>query len=140
MRLVVRHPTVSVGVIPVDDAGRIVLMRRADSDLFGIPGGIMDWGETVEDTARRELREEIGAEITRLVRMVGVYSSPRRDPRTHAVCITVVAEIEGELEISDPLEVSEIHRFAPDELPLEHLAFDGGQQLRDFLDERTAIR
>ena len=40
----------------------------------------------------------------------------------------------------DPLEVSEIQRFAPDALPMRHLAFDGAQQLRDFLDGVTAVR
>lgn len=140
MRLLVRHPAVSVGVVALRPDGRILLVRRVDSDLFGIPGGIMDWGETAEETARRELREEMGLEITRITRLVGVYTSPRRDPRTHAICITLAAEVEGDAEIGDPLEVSEIRAFHRDDLPMDHLAFDGAQQIRDFLEGETVLR
>lgn len=100
----------------------------------------MDWGETVEEAAHRELAEETGVEIVRVERLVGVYSSPERDPRTHSISITLAVEVAGEPEIGDPLEVSEIQRFAPEALPFEHLAFDGGQQLRDYLDGRTAVQ
>lgn len=133
MRLLLRHPTLAVGIVPVYPDGRIVLARRVDSDRFTVPGGIVDWGETIEEAARRELEEETGLEWVRLIRLVGVYSSPTRDPRTHAVSITMVAEVTGEPEIHDPLEISEIHAFAPADLPFGYLAFDGDQQLRDYL-------
>ena len=140
MRLLLRHPTLSVSVVPVYPDGRIVLARRVDSDRFAVPGGMVDWGETIEETARRELEEETGLEWVRLVRLVGVYSSPARDPRTHAVSVTVVAEVRGEPRIQDPLEISEIHAFAPADIPFAHLAFDGEQQLRDYLEGRVAVR
>jgi 8-oxo-dGTP diphosphatase len=140
MRLVLRHPTLSVGIVPVYPDGRIVLARRVDTDQFAVPGGIVDWGETIEEAARRELEEETGLEWVRMVRLVGVYSSPARDPRTHAVSVTLAAEVRGEPSIRDPLEISEIHAFAPQDLPFGHLSFDGDEMLRDYLSGAIAVR
>lgn len=140
MRLVLRKPSVAVTVIPVLPDGRIVLVRRVDNDRWAPPGGMVDWGETVEQAARRELEEETGLRLVSMERLVGVYSSPRRDPRTHAISITLAAGVEGEMEIHDPLELSEIQAFVPAELPLGHLAFDMDQQLRDYLERRTVVR
>lgn len=139
MRLVLRHPTLSVGMIPVYPDGRILLARRVDSDRFSIPGGMLEWGETLEAAAQRELEEETGVEWVRVIRLVGVYSSPDRDPRTHAVNVALAVEIRGEPAIGDPLEISELHAFPPDEIPFDHLAFDGARQLRDYLEGRTVV-
>lgn len=139
MRLLLRHPVPSVSVVPVLPDGRIVLVRRVDDDRWAIPGGIMDWGEDVAATAERELEEESGMRIVAIRRLLGVYSSPQRDPRTHAVNVTVVAEVEGETEIQDPLEVSEIVPFRPEEIPWGYLAHDHERQLRDYLAGRTAV-
>jgi 8-oxo-dGTP diphosphatase len=140
MRLVLRHPTLSVSIVAVYPDGRIVLARRVDTDLFSVVGGIVDWGETVEEAGRRELEEETGLEWVRLLRVVGVYSSPSRDPRTHAVSITLAAEVSGEPEIVDRLEISEIHAFLPAEIPFGHLSFDGDQMLKDYLEGTMALR
>jgi 8-oxo-dGTP diphosphatase len=140
MRLLLRHPTLSVGMIPVYPDGRIVLARRVDSDRFAVPGGIVDWGETIEEAAKRELEEETGLEWVRTIRLVGVYSSPARDPRTHSVNVALALEVRGDPSIRDPLEISEIHAFAPADIPYDFLAFDGEQQLRDYLDGTVAVR
>lgn len=139
MGLLLRHPTVSVGMIPVYPDGRILLARRVDSDRFSIPGGMLDWGETIHQAARRELEEETGLEWVRVIRLVGIYSSPNRDPRAHSVNVALAVEVRGEPRIGDLLEVSELHAFAPDEIPFDHLAFDGAEQLRDFLEGRTVV-
>lgn len=140
MRLLLRHPTLAVGIVPVYPDGRVVLARRVDSDRFAVPGGIVDWGETIEEAARRELEEETGLRWVRLIRLVGIYSSPTRDPRTHAVSITLAAEVQGDPEIHDPLEISELHAFVPADIPFGYLAFDGEQQLRDYLDGTVALK
>ena len=140
MRLVLRHPTLSVGMIPVYPDGRIVLARRVDLDRFSVPGGMVDWGETIEEAAKRELEEETGLEMVRVIRLVGVYSSPARDPRTHAVNVVLALEVRGEPSIRDALEISEIHAFSPADIPYGYLAFDGEQQLKDYLEGRVAVR
>ncbi|HEX8276757.1 MAG TPA: NUDIX hydrolase [Longimicrobiaceae bacterium] len=139
MRLVLKHPVPSVSVIPLLADGRIVLVRRVDNDLWGLPGGIMDWGEDVPTTAARELEEETGMHIVSIRRLLGVYSSPERDPRAHSVNITVVADVEGEPEVQDPLEVSDIQAFPVERLPFGYFAHDHERQLRDYLAERTVV-
>ena len=139
MRLVLRHPLVSVTVVPVREDGRVVLARRVDSDRWVLPGGLVDWGETVEEAARRELEEETGMEVARMGRLVGVYSAPGRDPRGHSVTILVAAEVRGRPSISDPLEISEIHAFAPAEVPFQHMALGTDVMLRNYLTGQTVI-
>jgi ADP-ribose pyrophosphatase YjhB (NUDIX family) len=139
MRLMWRRPLVSVTVVPVLADGRVILVRRVADDRWTLPGGILDWGEDVLAAARRELEEESGLEIDAVERLLGVYSSPERDRRTHAVSITIVARASGRPDIGDPLEVSEIEAFPPDELPFGHFAHDIERQLRDYLDGRTVV-
>lgn len=139
MRLLLRHPIPGVLVIPVLADGRIVLVRRVDTDRWVPPGGMVDWGETIEVAARREMFEETGLEITAMGRLVGVYSAPERDPRSHAIAIAVACEVRGEPEIADPLEVSEIRAFARDELPFGYMSHGTEPMLRDYLEGRTVV-
>ena len=100
---------------------------------------MVDWGETVEEAARRELDEETGLEIAFMGRLIGVYSWPERDPRSHSIAIAVAAEVRGEFEIGDPLEVSEIRAFAPDEVPFGYMSYGTETMLRDYLEGRTVV-
>jgi len=61
--------------IVVDQQGRIALHRRTDNDLWALPSGTMNIGESIGQTAVREVREEVGLEVE-AVRLVGVYSDP----------------------------------------------------------------
>lgn len=139
VRLVVRHPLMSVTVLPVREDGRIVMVRRVDSDRWVLPGGLMDWGEMIEVCGVRELEEETGLKVVRTGRLVGVYSSPDRDPRSHSVTVLMEAEVSGEPRTGDPLEISEIHAFTPDELPFGNMALGSDAMLRDYLAGRTVI-
>ena len=70
-----------------DRDNRLLVIKRKHPPFkgrFALPGGFVDVGETVEAAALRELREETGIE-GRIVRLIGVYSDPKRDPRGHAV-------------------------------------------------------
>lgn len=67
---------VGAGALITDDQGRLLLGKRTDIHAWGIPGGSMEPGETLEETARRETREETGLELGAL-RLFNVYSGPR---------------------------------------------------------------
>jgi ADP-ribose pyrophosphatase YjhB (NUDIX family) len=76
MRNLIGHETlltVGCGAIIVDKFGRILLQRRTDLDIWGIPGGILELGETFEETVRREVREETNLTIQN-VNLFGIYS------------------------------------------------------------------
>jgi ADP-ribose pyrophosphatase YjhB (NUDIX family) len=137
--LLLRRPIVGTSVIPLLSDGRIVLIRRRDSGLWGLPGGIVDWDEDVTTAAKRELVEETGLTLTAVRRLVGVYSSAGRDPRFHSICVALEAEVEGTFAILDQAEVIEVRAFARQELPSEKLAHDHAQQLRDYFAGKTVL-
>lgn len=66
----------AASAVVVDDDSRVLLLRRTDNDLWSIPGGRMEVGETISQAAVRETREETGLEV-RPLHVVGIYSSPR---------------------------------------------------------------
>ncbi|MEL6161764.1 MAG: NUDIX hydrolase [Cyanobacteria bacterium J06627_32] len=137
--LLLQRPIVGTSVIPMLPDGRIVLIRRRDNGLWSLPGGIVDWGEDLETAAKRELAEETGLTLISVGRLVGVYSSPSRDPRFHSICVALEAKADGELTIYDPDEVLAVEAFCIEELPKERLSHDHTQQLQDYLSGRTVL-
>ncbi|MBV9388298.1 MAG: NUDIX hydrolase [Chroococcidiopsidaceae cyanobacterium CP_BM_ER_R8_30] len=137
--LIFRHPITGTSIIPILPDGRIVLIRRRDNGRWSLPGGMVDWGEDVTATVRRELAEETGLELVKICRLVGVYSAPDRDPRIHSICIVVEAEVQGKMEVHDTLEVIEIQAFLPSSLPPGQLSHDHDQQLQDYFAGLTKL-
>jgi len=94
-----------------------VLIRRADTGTWALPGGTLEWGETLSVALTRELEEEAGITKTSKVRLKGVYSAPERDPRFHAVTILVECEVEApSQEPLNPLEITEVGLYLDREL------------------------
>jgi 8-oxo-dGTP diphosphatase len=126
------HPKLVAGTLPVR-GGRILLTRRAiepSRGLWTFPGGFVDWGEDVQDAARRETREEVGLALE-LDALHGVYSYPGA-----AVAIVVFrAHVPDGVEaVADTSEVLEIRYFAAAEIPWGELAFPStGDALRDWV-------
>jgi len=137
--LLYRHPFPGTSIIPILPDGRIILARRHDTGLWGLPGGMVDWGEDIATAVRRELIEETGLELVAIRRLVGVYSTPKRDPRIHSICIVVEAAVQGTIHIQDTLEISEVQAFSLSELPQGELSFDHTQQLQDYLQGLTTL-
>jgi 8-oxo-dGTP diphosphatase len=137
--IIFRHPVTGTTIIPVLPDGRIVLVQRSDSQRWGLPGGMIDWGEDIPHAARRELAEETGLKLVKIRRLVGVYSDPYRDPRLHSISVLIEAEVTGEIKIKDKLEILQAKAYLPEELPRGHLSHDHDRQLQDFLDGKTAI-
>ena len=92
-----KTPLLTVDCVVFDESGALVLIERGHEPFkgcFALPGGVVDVGETVEQAALRELKEETGAS-GRVVRLIGVYSEPSRDPRGHTVSAAFVVEWDG---------------------------------------------
>ena len=125
MRRVIGHaPLILVGanVLVLDGARRLLLQRRTDNGLWGLPGGSMEPGESLEETARRELREETGLEIGTL-ELFGLFSGealhykyPNGDEVYDVNVVYVATEPRGELR-TDPEEGHELRYFPLDSLP-----------------------
>lgn len=137
--IIFRHPVPGTTIIPILPDGRIVLIQRSDSGKWGLPGGMVDWGEDIPQAASRELEEETGLKITKIKCLRGVYSDPQRDPRLHSISVVLEVEADGELDPEDKLEVLQVKAFNKDELPLGDLSHDHDRQLQDFLNDQIVV-
>lgn len=104
-----------------------------------MPGGLVEWGEDITTSAKRELAEETGLNLIKVNRLVGVYSDPKRDPRFHSICVVMEAIVEGEPEVHDTLEISAIRAFTLSEIPQGHLSHDHDRHLTDYLNGATVL-
>ncbi|MBE7381489.1 MAG: NUDIX hydrolase [Leptolyngbya sp. SIO1E4] len=137
--LLLRRPIVGACVIPILPDGTVVLIRRRDSGLWGLPGGFVDWGEDIATAAQRELAEETGLTVARIGRLVGVYSSARRDPRFHSVCVVIEVHVEGVPVAHDPAEVMAVKAVSLDAVSDFVLDHDHARHLQDYLMNKTVL-
>jgi len=128
-------PPVAADVIIelADRPGRpiVLIERRNPPPGHALPGGFVELGETVEEAARREAREETGLDVE-LMGLLGVYSDPGRDPRGHTVSVVYLAEARGEPVAGD--DAGGIVVVPPESPP--SLAFDHARILQDYLRRR----
>jgi 8-oxo-dGTP diphosphatase len=118
LRHMLRRPVVGIAAAARTRDGRWLLIRRADSGQWALPGGTLEWGENLRDSIRREVEEETGARVEELGWLVGVYSAADRDPRFHAVTVVVHATVsEPDESRANPAEISEVRLFTDSELP-----------------------
>ena len=113
---------------------KVLLIKRGSEpfrNYWGLPGGYVDWDETLEDAVKREVKEEVGATVISLKQM-GIYSDPKRHPQ-QTIDVSYEVDIEGEIKAGD--DAKEYKWFDLKELP--QLAFDHRQimnKLRNILD------
>lgn len=131
---VYRNPSLTVDGVVTED-GKILLIERKNppfKEKYALPGGFVEYEESVEKAVTREVEEETGLK-TKVEELIGVYSSPDRDPRGHMVSTVFSLEISGgELEGGSDAESAEY--FKIDDLP--ELAFDHKKIIIDFLEMR----
>lgn len=116
-------------VIPAEDG--VVLIRRGSDPyegMWALPGGFVEVGETVENAAVREAKEETNLDVE-LERLVGVYSDPDRDPRGHNVSVTFLARVTGG-DAEAATDADEVSVLDPSEV---ELAFDHRKIIEDAL-------
>ena len=128
MRSPSRNPLLTVDAIIETDNGIILIKRKNPPAGWAIPGGFVDYGETLEEAAVREMKEETSLDIN-LGRQFHTYSNPDRDPRHHTVSAIFIATATGTPEAAD--DAIDIGIFTKDNLP-EDIAFDHRQILEDY--------
>jgi 8-oxo-dGTP diphosphatase len=114
------------------EENKVLLIRRASEPFKGewaIPGGRIEDDETAEDCLKREMREETGLDVEP-IRLTGLYSDPKRDPRKVIAACYLVKRIGGRLEAGD--DAGEAAWFALDDLP-KKLAADHKKILEDAI-------
>src|ERR1700735_671064 len=119
-RHLLRRPVVGIAAAARTKDGRWLLVRRGDTGEWALPGGTLEWGETLRASIVRELEEETGVERCEVGRLVGVWSRPDRDPRFHGVTVVVACEVDAPVKAPvNPVEITEVKLFATGDLPAE---------------------
>src|SRR5512144_635044 len=123
-----RNPVPTVDIIIEIDGGILLIERKNEPHGWALPGGFVDYGETLERAAAREAKEETSLLIAH-VRLLGCYSDPARDPRHHTISTVYVATGEGTPRAGD--DAAGLGIFPLMALP-EPLCFDHRKILEDY--------
>ncbi len=130
-----RNPLPTADVIINYRDGIVLINRGREPFGWAIPGGFIDYGESAENAAVREMREETGLELANL-ELFTVRSSPVRDPRHHTLTVVYEAEGVGELKAGD--DATDAKVFKLENLP-DKIAFDHREILEDYRKFRQKI-
>ncbi len=123
-----RNPLLTVDIIIETAQGILLIERRNPPYGWALPGGFVDYGESLEKAARREAEEETSLHV-KLKEQFYSYSDPDRDPRHHTVTTVFIAGGEGEPGAND--DAVRVAFFREDTLP-SPVVFDHRRILRDY--------
>jgi ADP-ribose pyrophosphatase YjhB (NUDIX family) len=101
----VKTPRITVDIIIELDEGIVLIERKNPPHGWALPGGFVDYGESLEAAATREAKEETGLEVE-LLRQFHTYSDPGRDPRGHTVSTVFVARASGVPQAADDAQAA----------------------------------
>ena len=120
-------PTVDI-IIGMEGKGIVLINRKNPPYGWAIPGGFIDYGESIEEAAAREAKEEVSLDVD-LIEQLHTYSDPSRDKRHHTITTVYIAKGKGELKAAD--DALEAGIFTEANLP-EPLVFDHEKILKDY--------
>lgn len=128
---VYKNPTPTVDIIIEYNGGIVLIERKHEPFGWAIPGGHVDYGESLEEAAVREAKEETSMDV-KLVKQFYTYSDPKRDPRGHKISTVFIAKAEGKPKAKS--DAKNIGLFTKDNLP--ELVFDHKKILEDYFNEK----
>jgi 8-oxo-dGTP diphosphatase len=129
---VYKNPLPTVDIIIEYNNGIVLIERKNYPFGWAIPGGFVDYGESLEHAAIREAKEETNLQVT-LLYQFHTYSSPERDPRHHTITTVFVAKGRGELKGKDDAKKAKV--FYQNTLP-DNMVFDHRDILEDYFSEK----
>ena len=110
-RIIWRHPMTRIDIVPIlSKNGYIVLVRKGDTGKWTLPGGLVEWAESVPHAVKRELTQTTGLELGAIRNLVGVYSVQNKY-KSHAICLTVEVEAKGDIRLENTRKFSEAKVF-----------------------------
>ncbi len=126
------NPFPTADLIIEYNRGIVLIKRKNPPEGWALPGGFVEYGESLEAAAVREAKEETGLDVE-LLRQFHAYSDPKRDPRHHTITIVFIATAKGKASAGD--DAKEIGVFSKDTLP-EQIAFDHRDIINDYYSGR----
>jgi 8-oxo-dGTP diphosphatase len=130
-----RNPLLTVDIIIETNGGIVLIERKNPPYGWALPGGFVDYGESLEKSAVREAREETSLSI-QLQEQFQSYSDPARDPRHHTVSTVFIATASGEPIADDDAKHAAV--FTEENLP-NPIVFDHEKILADYFLYRNGI-
>ena len=130
-------PTVDA-LIYEPDKGIVLIDRKFEPFGWALPGGFVDYGETVEAAAMREAFEETGLRVT-LQGLLGIYSDPSRDPRVHTITTVFEARAENYSTLTGGDDAKDARFFPLDKLPA-NIMFGHDEIIADFMARLARMR
>ena len=130
-----RNPLVTVDVIIELNANIVLIERKNPPYGWALPGGFVDYGESLEASAVREAKEETSLDIL-LVEQFHTYSDPNRDPRHHTVTTVFIAKANGTPKSAD--DAQNIGVFTQKNLPTP-IAFDHAKIISDYFQYKNGF-
>jgi 8-oxo-dGTP diphosphatase len=127
-----RNPLPTVDIIIELKDGIVLIERKNRPHGWALPGGFVDYGESLESAAIREAKEETGLDVE-LIRQFHAYSEPVRDPRHHTITNVFIAKAKGKAVAGD--DAKELGVFSNGKLP-DKIAFDHRDILNDYFTGR----
>ena len=129
-------PSLTTDIFIFDDDFNFILIKRKNDpykDHWALPGGFVEYGESVETAAVREAKEETTIDVE-LKDLVNVYSEPDRDPRGHTITIAYIAKGDFSTKKADS-DASDIGIFSLEKLDEINIAFDHEKIIKDCLNK-----
>ena len=129
-----KKPSITVDIFIYNENKDFILIKRKNNpfkDCWAFPGGFVDYGETTENAAIREAKEETNIDVE-LLDLVNVYSKPDRDPRGHTITVAYIAKGNMDNKKADS-DACEIGVFSQKDLVNIELAFDHAKIINDCL-------
>lgn len=131
-----KKPSLTADIFIFDDDFNFILIKRENDpykDCWALPGGFVEYGESVENAAIREAKEETSIDVE-LIDLVNVYSEPDRDPRGHTVTVAYTAKGDFKTRAADS-DAKDIGVFTQDDLENLEIAFDHRKIIKDCMNK-----
>jgi len=125
-----KKPSLTTDGILVENDKILLVKRKHDpfKGMYALPGGFVEYGEKLEQSVVREIKEETGLDV-RVKKLLDIYSDPRRDPRGHTVSAVYILSLQGGV-------LTDSHETIAEWVPLSRLpklAFDHSKIISDYL-------